>query len=311
MVTRPPRKNLSKDNFDKKSKTQEEIKENIKNSNYVELEISSIVPPKYHDRRFIDKYSIVELSKTIESVGLIYPVVVRKLKDGTYERLIGFRRIEAFKILKKKKIPTIILENITDSQAMLFMVTENIQRENLSIYDETLALIDYISASLDIGSKETIKLLFRYKNFTAGRVELQNKEKKTFETIEEILEKTGKININGMTNRLTIFNVHPMLKASLSEGNLSFTNAQILNKITNEETLELAIAQVVLDRYSKRETISYVAELLKPLKPKESKVSDLKLVSKIKINKLDKNAQKNIEVLLSEILKIANNSTKG
>lgn len=53
--------------------------------------------------------AIIELSKSIEAVGLIYPVVLRRVGEGL-ERIIDYRRIEAYKILGKETIPAIILD---------------------------------------------------------------------------------------------------------------------------------------------------------------------------------------------------------
>ena len=100
---KPPRKNISAENAKKIDDDRlKDIREDIKENNKVEFLVSSIKPPKFHDRRYIDKLSIVELSESIDASGLIYPIVIRELEDGTHERIIGYRRIEAYKILKKR-----------------------------------------------------------------------------------------------------------------------------------------------------------------------------------------------------------------
>lgn len=296
---RPTRKNISKSN----NKTLEEITNQIKSGEVLEVEIASIKPPKYHDRKYIDKTSIYELSESIKSEGLIYPIVLRELEDGTLERMIGYRRLEATKLLKRKTIKAIVLKNISDAKALLLMTTENIQRVDLSIYDETLALFDYISVSLGMTTEETMKLFNRYKNYTTGAIELTDEELNKYETVEDILSKTGKISIGGMINRLNMISFKEPIKNELSKGTLSFSNAKILNKINDETVLKEAINTVIENKYSKRETSKYVAGLL-PQKS-EKNASILKKVSKINLSKLDEEKKTKIESLLQQILKIS------
>ncbi len=297
---KPKRKNVSEQNAKKDDARLEEINKEIKNNDKVNLPLNLIFPPTYHDRKFINRHSIVELSDSIKSRGLIYPIVVRKLGKDKYERIIGFRRLEAYKILKKETIPTIILENVSDEDALLLMTTENIQREDLSVYDETLALLDYLGVSLKIDQKETIKLLNRYKNFNSGAIELTQEEKLNFEKVEEILSKTGKITINTLVNRLTMLNVHPLLKEELSRGELSFSNAQILNKLNDEEVLKAAIKEVLYQGYSKRETSAYINSLLPKKQVKAD--SNMKKISKIKLDTLDEEKKGRVNDLIKQIL---------
>jgi ParB family transcriptional regulator, chromosome partitioning protein len=134
MAKLPARKNISAETTTKRIEEAEALRQSIsesienKTSNTIEVAIASIASPKFHDRRWHDKMAIVELSKSIEAVGLIYPVILRRAGEGL-ERIIGYRRIEAYKLLGKETIPAIILENVDDDMAILLMATENMQRE--------------------------------------------------------------------------------------------------------------------------------------------------------------------------------------
>lgn len=301
MAKLPKRINTSENNLKKV------IEKSIKEKNFIEIDISSIKPPKYHDRKYINKHSIFELSQSIRGTkGLIYPIVVRELKDGTLERLIGYRRIEAYKLLNKDKIPAIILKNVSDKQALLLMTTENMQRENLSLYDETLALVDYVAVSLDISSDEVLKLLNRIKNFKSGVLTngISESEKKDYFKVEKILENTGKITVSTLINRVKKTNVHPMLQSALSKGDLTFAVAQVLNEIKDEKILQSAIEEILKNNYSKRETQQYLNTLI-PQKKKKNAYSDkLKRIANIKIGNLEESKKNEIDALLDRIFKI-------
>ena len=301
MAKLPKRINTSKNNL------REMIKKAAESKNYKEIKIDLIQSPKYHDRKYIDSHAIYELSQSIEATnGIIYPIVVRELKDGTIERIIGYRRIKAYKLLKKETIPAIILKNISDKQALLLMTTENLQRENLSPYDETLALVDYVGVSLGISFDEVIKLLNRIKNFKNGVLVngITEKEKKEYFEVEKILANTGKITVSTLINRVNKTNVHPLLQEALSKGDMTFAVAQVLDEIKDEELLRSAIDEALKQNYSKREAQQYLKSIL-PQKKNNKYADKLKRIAKIKIDTLEKDKQKEIDTLITKIFEIA------
>jgi len=285
MAKRPARKNISAETAIKRIEEAKALRQSISNnvenksSNTIDVPIESIASPKFHDRRWHDKMAIVELSKSIEATGLIYPIIVRRVGEGL-ERIIGYRRIEAYKILGRKTIPAVILDNIDDDMAILLMATENMQREDVSVYDETLALIDYLKVSINETQEGVEKLLIRFKNHNAGSIQLTEDEKEKRVQINEILKKTGKIEISGLLNRLTMLSMHPLIKEALSASKLSFSNAQVLQKLSkNEEALNTVMNTVIDENMSKREAMKLVTEY------KEVKVSTTKegdVVAKLK-----------------------------
>ena len=105
-------------------------------SGFSELAIKSIVPNPYQPRREIAEKPIEELAQSIQSEGLLQPIVVRKI-GNTYEIIAGERRLRAFQFLKRKSIPCRIIEASDSSSATLALI-ENLQRENLNPIDEAL-----------------------------------------------------------------------------------------------------------------------------------------------------------------------------
>lgn len=104
---------------------------------YTELELKSIVPNPYQPRREIQPELIEELAKSIQSEGLLQPIVVRNSKGGGYELIAGERRLTAYKHLKLNKIPARII-NASDASSASLALIENLQRENLNPIDEAL-----------------------------------------------------------------------------------------------------------------------------------------------------------------------------
>ena len=205
--------------------------------------IEDIVPPKFHDRTAPSKASILELAKNIQAVGLQQPIVLRKLEDGKLERIIGFRRIE-----EKKEIPAIILEGISDADATLMMVSENLQRENLNVYDETVALLEFVSVSLNKSTEQIKSFLFKIKNFYGGKIqELSDEEKESHELINVILERTGKFNIQTFINRLRVLKLDQIIIDAMRDNKITYSIAIELQKLKDPSKI-----QEIIDEISER-----------------------------------------------------------
>lgn len=95
-----------------------------------ELEISKIYAFENHPFRVVDDEKMTELVESIKKNGIVSPVLVRPDDEGTYEMISGHRRMHAAQLIGLKTIPVIIRE-MTDDEAVIFMVDANIQREEV------------------------------------------------------------------------------------------------------------------------------------------------------------------------------------
>lgn len=95
-------------------------------------------------RSKVDKKSIADLAQSIEKNGLLQPIGIRKdgkfEKPFEYELIYGFRRLEAFKLLKKESIPAVVYK--TDD-ALSLQIIENLQREDITPLDLAAAIKKY------------------------------------------------------------------------------------------------------------------------------------------------------------------------
>lgn len=99
------------------------------------------IEPSEHQPRQERKKGIEELAQTLKVDGLLQPIIVSKgLKDGSYKIIAGERRYHAAKSLGWAEIECKIL-NRPDKEIYKLAVIENLQRENLSPYEEVDALL--------------------------------------------------------------------------------------------------------------------------------------------------------------------------
>ncbi len=111
----------------------------VEHPDYRELSIQEIVPNPNQPRKRINQAELDELAKTLHTVGLIEPIVVRKIKnEERYEIISGERRFQACKKAGFKKIPAMI-KQVNDIQALEMGIIENIQREELNPIEEARA----------------------------------------------------------------------------------------------------------------------------------------------------------------------------
>jgi ParB family chromosome partitioning protein len=103
---------------------------------YQSLKLDSIQSNPYQPRRDFDKSAIADLAKSIESEGLLQPIVVRA-KGDQYELIAGERRFRAVQQLGHATIFARVME-VSDASSASLALIENLQREDLNPIDEAL-----------------------------------------------------------------------------------------------------------------------------------------------------------------------------
>ena len=85
---------------------------------------------KNHPFKVENDDSLKELAKSIKQNGLLNPVIVRKKGASRYEMISGHRRKTAMELLGIEEIDAIVKE-LTDDEAVIYMVDSNIYREKI------------------------------------------------------------------------------------------------------------------------------------------------------------------------------------
>lgn len=168
----------------------------VNSSNFnelLELSLDKIAPNPHQPRKVIDSNTISELAASIDSEGLLQPIVVRKSGDS-YELIAGERRYRAHQKLGRTKILARIVKASDLSSASLSLI-ENLQREGLNPVDEANGFHSLVHDF----------------NLTQAKV----------------AERVGKSRVY-VTNLLRILKLHHELINFLSAGKLSTGHAKVL-----------------------------------------------------------------------------------
>ena len=99
----------------------------------------SIKPNPHQPRVRFDYNELEGLACSIRSNGLLQPINVRVLSDGSFELISGERRLRAARMIGMNNIPCVVM-NVSDEQSALLAIIENVQRQNLDFFEEAVAI---------------------------------------------------------------------------------------------------------------------------------------------------------------------------
>ncbi|EGQ7759291.1 ParB/RepB/Spo0J family partition protein [Vibrio vulnificus] len=104
-----------------------------------DIAVGQLQPGVYQPRKDMSPQALEELTASIQSQGIIQPIVVRPVQDGHFEIIAGERRWRAAKLAGLKRVPCLI-KHVEDRAAIAMALIENIQREDLNVIEEAQAL---------------------------------------------------------------------------------------------------------------------------------------------------------------------------
>lgn len=102
-----------------------------KGDEVVHIDIEKILPNKYQPRKVFRDEALKDLSSSIKEKGVLQPVIVSRVGDGTFRLIAGERRWRAANLAGLKKIPALI-KDVSSQDAIEIALIENIQREELN-----------------------------------------------------------------------------------------------------------------------------------------------------------------------------------
>ena len=201
----------------------------------VDISLKDIRPNPYQPRKYFNEESLLELSESIKSSGLLQPIVVTQDIDG-YIIIAGERRFRASKLAKLKTIRAIIL-NSDDNKMRQFALIENIQRDELN------------SLELAEAYNELIKL-----------------HQITHEELSKMIHKSR----THITNSIRLLQLSLKTKKALIENKITAGHAKILVGL-DEKQQELIVNSIVGQKLSVREVESMIKNIKKDKKNLSSK----------------------------------------
>lgn len=211
------------------------------------IPLDKIYPNPAQPRKIFDKNELLSLADSISKNGLLQPILLRKMPDGRYLIISGERRFRAVKMLGRDSISAIV-RTATDEQSAVFALIENIQRKDLSFFEEAKAISELISVW---GVSQ-----------------------------DEAAQKLGKAQ-STVANKLRLLKIPEQLREEIQKNGLTERHARALLQIDDAELQKGALQYIIAKNLNVAQTERYISELTTPKKtpsaPKIYMVKDLRL----------------------------------
>lgn len=207
----------------------------------------SIKPNPHQPRVRFDYNELEGLACSIRSNGLLQPINVRVLSDGSFELISGERRLRAARMIGMNNIPCVVM-NVSDEQSALFAIIENVQRQNLDFFEEAVALERLM---IDHGLSQ-----------------------------EEIAKKLGK-SPSSLSNKLRLLRLPEELRDKITYAGLTERHARALLSLPDNIT-RARVLDIVIERHL---TVAETEQLVKDVhrRKKEPKKAHVKVYKDMRI----------------------------
>lgn len=196
------------------------------------IAVESIYPNPYQPRKDFDAAELQDLAQSIKEQGVITPVTLRRMPDGTYQLVAGERRLRASKLAGLKEVPAYV-RTATDMQMMEMALVENIQRSDLNAIEVAQAYKQLI---------EECRL-----------------------TQDQLSERVGK-DRSTISNYLRLLGLPAETQEALGAGRISMAHARVLAGVEDLQR-HMEILHAIEERHISVHQTEEMAKMAKP-KPK-------------------------------------------
>jgi ParB family transcriptional regulator, chromosome partitioning protein len=187
--------------------------------------ISAVTPNPRQPRQNFDEEAQAELAQSIRVVGLLQPIVVRKIMPGHYELVMGERRWRAAQQAGLERVPAIVRDT-ADDELLRNALIENLHREQLNPLEEAAAYQQLLD------------------DFAV--------------THEELAIRVGRSRPH-ISNTIRLLNLPPVVQKRVAAGVLSAGHARALLALANPQDQERLAHRIVAEGLSVRAVEEIVA----------------------------------------------------
>lgn len=227
----------------------------FKKNELQEIPVEQIVPNPDQPRKVFKKNELDELAESIKEIGVIQPIIIKKLNDKEYILIAGERRLRASKMAGLKNIP-VIIKNVEQNNEAIWALVENIQREELNYLEEAMAYK---------------KLMEKYHL-----------------TQIEIAKRIGKKQ-STISNKMRILNLPDFIRNQLIDNGLTERHARSLLKLSDQEDIQKALYKIIDNELNVKETEKLIDSIINRKKKRLSKKRVKRCINyKIYVNTLKK-----------------------
>ena len=179
-------------------------------SHFSEISVDLIKPNPWQPRKIFKEEKLDELAASIREHGVLQPLVVVPLADGTYQLIVGERRLRASKLAGLTKVPVIIRDALEEQKKLELALIENIQRHNLDAIEEATAYQQLID-TYHITQEEVAKKVGKHRTTVTNMLRLLHLPLKIQRAVAEAVISEGHaraiLGLPGMEKQLAMLDM--------------------------------------------------------------------------------------------------------
>jgi hypothetical protein len=184
------------------------------------IPVADIEPSPYQYRYEVDEISLGALAESIAAQELYQPITVRPLDVGRYQVVLGHRRLAAFGLLGRERIPAII-RHYSDAQAVRALLDENLRRDDVNLFEQTEGVVRLVALELGLLGdpvKSVREVLEQMRSLKRSGMIGDWPEQRQQRASRLILEVTGITWESFLMNRLSVYRLPDFLQQAVRSG---------------------------------------------------------------------------------------------
>ncbi len=202
----------------------------------VTVPVAKVLPNPAQPRKKFNSEDISSLARSIEENGLIQPIIVKRVEKN-YILIAGERRFRAAKMIGLKEINAIVSE-CTDRESATLAIIENMQRKNLSIFEEAYSIYALI---------------------------------KEWEITQEEASRKLDMSQSAIANKLRLLKLSIEEQKLIEEKKLTERHARAILKISDRELRIKTLGEIIERGLNVKKSEEYIEKVLNPVKKQVKK----------------------------------------
>lgn len=214
-----------------------------------EIPVDKIRANPFQPRREFKEEELRELAVSIQTYGLLQPVLVRSRGNSWYELIAGERRVRAVRLLGRPTIPALV-RDLEDEDVALLALLENLQRQDLSFWEEAEGYARLL-AKFDL-------------------------------TQEELAQRLGKSQ-STIANKLRLLRLPDSIRHNISREIFTERHARALLKLPDADIQEKVANKVIAENLTVQATEQLIERLVGEAKPPKKKARLVRVYKDIRL----------------------------
>lgn len=221
------------------------------------IPLNKIIPNPNQPRTQFNQKKLEELAASIKRHGVVQPIILTPTENDEYMIVAGERRWRASSMAGLVEIPAVVREGLTESDIRAISLIENIQRENLNLYDRAVSMRDLW---LEL-SKPSLEVMGEILGFNKARI----------------------------SQIFNIFKLPKDIMEVFKDSRLNEKHLRALNKLKfDKELMRKFLDNILQSNYSGDEALNVADTRLDEYKEKITFLAKIKQDSRKQLNNLEK-----------------------